>query len=100
LIIFSTTAVTLGVVQLDALVHFLALDLGKDQADGGQASGFLGAHGGFHVVGDLIFKAHGYSIRKGKRQNPLRQQPERASHIQIWQPGLALAVTGSAAELY
>ena len=52
-------ASTCVVVQLDALVDFLALDLGDHQADRAQLAGFLGAHGRFHVFGDLFFQAHG-----------------------------------------
>jgi hypothetical protein len=54
------------VVQHDALVHFLLLHRGQQQADGAQALAVLGAHGGFHVFGDLVFEAHGgSSVRHG-----------------------------------
>ena len=46
------------VVQLDALVHFLLLHGGHQQADRAEALGVLGAHGGLHVFGDAFFKAH------------------------------------------
>jgi hypothetical protein len=46
------------VVQGDALVHFLLLARGQQQADGAQTLAVLGAHRGLHVFGDLVLEAH------------------------------------------
>jgi len=49
-----------GIRQFDALVDFLALDFRQQQANRAQLARFLGAHGVFHVFGNLFFQAHGY----------------------------------------
>jgi hypothetical protein len=45
------------VVQHHALIDLFLLEGGQQQADGAQALAVLGAHGGLHVFGDLVFEA-------------------------------------------
>jgi hypothetical protein len=47
-----------SIIELHALVHFLLLHRGLQQADGAQACAVLGTHGGFHVFGNLGLQAH------------------------------------------
>src|SRR5690606_1082826 len=49
----------LRVVELDALVHFLLLDGGVDQADHAQAVLVAGLHRGLHVCGQGLLEGHG-----------------------------------------
>jgi hypothetical protein len=39
------------------------------QTNGAQARGVFGAHGGFHVFGDLFFEAHGNVLLKKKKSS-------------------------------
>ena len=62
-----------GIVEFDALVDFLLLDGGEQQADGGQLGRFLGLHGRFHVFGDACFEAHFVALQEkspGKKTKP------------------------------
>ena len=45
-----------GIVEHNALVHFALLAGGQQQPNRAQALAVLGAHGGFHVFGDLVFE--------------------------------------------
>ena len=65
-----------GIVELDALIHLFLLHRGLQQADGAQAHAVFGAHGGFHVFGDLCFEAHG-AFLKGKKIR--KKKPAEAS---------------------
>ena len=58
LIILSMTAVIAASSSVDALVDFALLDRGEQQADRAETLGLTCAHGGFHVVGDLVFETH------------------------------------------
>ena len=71
-------ATTSGVVELDALVDFLLLERGEQQADGAQALGVLGAHRGLHVFGDLVLEAHGRLSWKAEKQKPRQVSLARA----------------------
>ena len=49
------------IVQHHALIHFFLLHGRQQQTNGAQACCVLGAHGVFHVFGNLVFEAHGGS---------------------------------------
>jgi hypothetical protein len=64
------------VVEFDALIDFLLLDGGKQQADGArQFFGFLGLHGRLHVFGDAGFEAHGRFLQKLIRRKKDKKPP-------------------------
>src|SRR5256885_716351 len=76
-----------GVVELDALIDFLLLHRGQQQADGAQAFAVLGAHGGLHVFGDLGLEAHGISpevvASENKNQKTKTKNPRLASRARV-----------------
>jgi hypothetical protein len=65
------------IVQFDPLVHFFLLQGRQQQADGAQALSVFGAHGVFHVFGDLFFQAHERLLQRGfnKKGNQEKTKP-------------------------